>query len=291
MLAQQIVNGLMLGSVYVLVAIAFTLTIGVLNFLNFSLPAIFMLCGMVCWAARAAGLSWPSTALVVFLVGALVSLVVERFTYRRQRAADHFVPLVSAMAFLILIQNLVLLQWGSDIETVAPAFGGANFRLGGLLLSAPQLFGLGAALAAVVCLVLLLNRTRLGRGLRAIAENPDTAQLLGVSVNRVVPSLFVISGLFTAFAALLFVLDYHQARFDMGQAVAFKGIAAMVVGGMGSVWGAVAGGLLLGVVEVLAVWRLGADFANVAVYGLLVVILIIRPTGLFGGSGTRVGRF
>jgi branched-chain amino acid transport system permease protein len=291
MLAQQIINGLMLGSVYVLVAVAFTITIGVLNFLNFSLPAIFMLCGMACWALRAAGVSWTATALLVFLIGALVSLVIERFTWRRQRSAGHFVPLVSAMAFLILIENLVLLRWGSDIETVPPPFAAASFRLDGLLLSPPELIGLGAAILLVLALVLVLRHTRLGRGLRAIAENADTASLLGVSVNRVVPAVFLISGLFTAFAALLFVLNYHQARFDMGQAVALKGIAAMVLGGMGSVWGAVAGGLLLGIVEVFSVWRFGADFANIAVYGLLVLILTLRPTGLFIGAGARASRF
>jgi branched-chain amino acid transport system permease protein len=114
--------------------------------------------------------------------------------------------------------------------------------------------------------------------------------MLGVDVHRVVPVVFVISGIFTALAALLFVFNYQQVRFDMGEGVALKGISAMVIGGMGSVWGAVVGGLLIGVVEVISIWRFGADFGKISIYGLLVTILIIRPTGLFGAAAIGQGR-
>ena len=284
MLEQQIINGLMLGSVYVLVAVAFTLTIGVLNFLNFSLPAIFMLGGMFTWMLLTQGVHWLAVLLIALAIGAAVSLVVERFTYRWQRSSDHFVPLVSSMAFLILIENLVLIYWGSDLHTVKPPFENVSVRIGHLLFSVPQLLALIIAVALVAGLSIVLNRTSVGRGLRAIAENTDTAIMLGVDVFKVVPAVFLISGVFTALGGVLFAVNYQQVSFNMGEAVALKGISAMVVGGMGNIWGAIIGGLLIGVVEALSTSWFGADFSKITVYGLLIAILIVRPTGLLGGA-------
>ena len=123
-----------------------------------------------------------------------------------------------------------------------------------------------------------------GAALRTIAEDSDTALLLGVDVGRIVPLVFVISGLFAALAGVLFALNYRQVHPFMGEALGLKGISAMVVGGMGNIWGAIAGGLIIGLAEVLSIDFFGADFVDIAVYGLLLLILIVRPTGLFGGA-------
>lgn len=288
MLPQQIVNGLMLGGIYAMIAVAFTLTIGVLNFLNFSIPGIFMLGAMLTWATLKAGTPWLAAAMVAILAGAAVSWVVERFTYRWMKSVDHFVPLVSSMAFLILIENLVLIRWGSDLQRVDSPFGEASWRVFGLVIGLPQLLSLGLAVALAFALVELLGRTQIGRGLRAIAENPDTALLLGVDVNRLVPVVFLVSGLFTALAGVLFALNYLQVGPTIGEEIAFKGISAMVVGGMGNIWGAIVGGLLIGLAEVLAIGYFGSSFVDIAVYGLLLLILFVRPTGVFGGA--RLGR-
>src|SRR5437763_574980 len=169
MIGQQIINGLMLGSVYAMVAVALTLSIGVLKFLNFSIPGLFMIGGMATWALTRSGMPWPLAAGAALLAGAIASLVVERFTWRWMRMADEFVPLVSSMAFLILFENLV-------------------------------------------------------------------------------------------------------------------------VGGMGNIWGAIAGGLIIGLAEVFSIDLFGADFVDISVYGLLLLILVVRPTGLFGSAsvGARV---
>jgi branched-chain amino acid transport system permease protein len=290
MVEQQLVNGLMLGSIYVLVAVAFTLTIGVLNFLNFSIPGIFMIGGMFTWAALGLGVPWIPAVVLVLLAGAAASLVVERFTYRWMRASDHFVPLVSSMAFLILMENLVLNVWGSDLQRVAVPFPNVSVHVAGLIVSLPQLVGLAVTVALVSALSLVLRRTRVGRGLRTIAESPDTAIMLGVDIFRVVPVVFVISGLFTAFGGILFALNYQQVQPFMGEEVALKGISAMIVGGMGSIWGAVAGGLLIGVAEVVSIQLVGADFVDIVVYGLLLLILMARPTGLFGAAALGKGK-
>jgi branched-chain amino acid transport system permease protein len=283
MLEQQLVNGLMLGSVYALVAVAFTLAIGVLNFLNFSIPGLFMVAGMLTWFFLRAGVAWPIAALLAVASGGLLSIVVERFTYRLMSRSEHFVPLVTSMAFLILFENLVLIAWGSDLQRVPLPFESVSWRLAGTVIAVPQLIGLACAILAVALLHFLLRKTRIGRGLRTVAEDPDTAALLGVPVGRVVPVVFVLGGLFTALSGFLFALNYQQASPFMGEEVALKGISAMVIGGMGNIWGAILGGLLIGVVETFSIHWFGARAVDIWVYGLLLAILFVRPTGLLGG--------
>jgi branched-chain amino acid transport system permease protein len=274
----------MLGSIYAMVGVALTLSIGVLKFLNFSIPGLFMLGGMVTWALARTGMPWPLAAGAALVVAAAASLVVERFTWRWMRLADEFVPLVSSMAFLILFENLAVAYWGSDLQSMPRLFASADWRIGNLVISVPQLVGLACSVALVWGLSLLLAKTGIGRALRTIAEDSDTARLLGVDIHRIVPLVFVISGLFAALGGILFALNYRQVHPFMGEALGLKGISAMVVGGMGNIWGAIAGGMIIGLAEVLSIDHFGADFVDISVYGLLLLILIVRPTGLFGGA-------
>lgn len=274
----------MLGSVYATVGVALTLSIGLLKFLNFSIPGIFMIGGMTTWALVRAGVPWPVALICALCAGAAISLVVERFTWRWMRMAEEFVPLVSSMAFLILFENLAVAHWGSDIQTLPRLFGSSDWQIGNLVISIPQLTGLMCSIALIWGLSLLMTKTRIGRGLRTIAENSDTALLLGVDVHRIVPLVFVISGLFAAFAGVLFALNYRQVHPFMGEALGLKAISAMVVGGMGNIWGAIAGGLIIGLAEVFSIDVFGADFVDITVYGLLLLILIVRPVGLFGSA-------
>ncbi len=282
MLEQQIVNGLMLGGIYVLVAVSFTLFFGCLNFLNFSVPALFMLGGFLTWALVSEGVPWPLAVLGALAVAGAASLVVERLTWRIQRGGPPLVPLVSSLGFLILFENLVLVRWGSDARALPSPFGDANWRIGELVIGLPQLAGLLLSITLVLGLQVMLRRSKLGRGIRAVAESAETATMLGVEVNRVVPRLFLLAGLFCALAGVLFALSYQLVSPYMGDQVALKGLSAMVLGGMGNVWGAVIGGLVIGLVEVLAIGILSADHVNIVVYGILLLILVVRPTGLFG---------
>jgi branched-chain amino acid transport system permease protein len=274
----------MLGSIYAMVAVALTLSIGVLKFLNFSIPGLFMIGGMATWALLRAGLPWPLAAAGALAIGAAASLVVERFTWRWMRTAGHFVPLVSSMAFLLLFEHLAVVYLGSELRTLPALFGSADLRIAGLVISLPQLVGLVASIGLIWALTLVLAHTRFGRGLRTVAEDSDTARLLGVDINRIVPLVFVVSGLFAALAGVVFALNYRQVQPFMGEVVGLKGISAMIVGGMGNIWGSIAGGLIIGLVEVLSIGYFGADFVDIAVYGLLLIILFVRPTGLFAGT-------
>lgn len=279
-----------MGSIYAMIGVALTLSIGVLRFLNFSIPGLFMLGGMMTWMLVHQGLPWPVAALAALALGGAASLVVERFTWRWMRGAHEFIPLVSSMAFLILFENVAVSYWGSELQTVPRLFDSPDWRVGRLVISLPQLGGLITSVALISGLSLLLRKTPLGRALRTIAEDPDTALLLGVDVTRIVLLVFIISGLFAALAGVLFAINYRQVNPFMGEALGLKGISAMVIGGMGNVWGAIAGGLIIGLVETLSIQLFGADFVDMSVYGLLLLILIVRPTGLFGGAsvGARV---
>jgi branched-chain amino acid transport system permease protein len=286
-IAQQLVNGTMLGAIYVLVAVAFTLAIGVLNFLNFSIPGLFMVGGMGTWILMRLGWHWSVAIGGALLAAALIALCVERLAYRRSQKSDPEVPLVSSLGFLVLLENLVLATVGSDQQPFPALVPDFNLRIGGLVIGAAQIISLVIAVCLVVWLSIMLRKTSLGRQIRGVAENRDTAILLGVDVGRLVPQLFVFSALFTALGGVLFALNYLQVSAFMGEGIGFKGIAAMIIGGMGSVWGAVLGGLLIGLTEVLSISYIGADFVNITVYGLLLVLLILRPQGLLGRAAAR----
>lgn len=282
MIEQQIVNGVMLGSVYVLVAVSLTLSIGILNFLNFSIPAMFMLGGTLTWLLVESGVAWPIAIIASLSAVCIAALIVERFTYRWMKNSDPEVPLVSSLGFLILFENLMIVAIGSDQQAFPQIIADFNIRIGGLLLGGAQLISLFLSLSLVVMISWVLKHTQYGRRVRAIAENRETAEILGVNISTIVPVVFVVSALLAAVGGVLFAFNYLQVSPFMGEELGLKGISAMIVGGMGNVWGAIIGGLLIGVTEVLSIYFLGSDFVDIAVYGLLLILLIARPQGLFG---------
>jgi branched-chain amino acid transport system permease protein len=302
-LAQQLISGLMLGGIYVMVAVAFTLTIGVLNFLNFTIPTLFMLTGMTGWAlARhglpfglsGGGIHWLPALAAGILVAVVASLIVERFTFRYLKtrhgdATEHAIPLVSSLGFLLIFEHLVLIAVGSEAQSFPVRFQ-LDVRVAGLVIGLPQLASLVISLVIVWRLSHILKTTRIGRALRSIAENPDTATLLGVDVMRIVPVVFILTGLLCGLAGALFVVNYADVSPFMGEHVGTKAIAAMVLGGIGSIWGAILGGVLVGLLETLGIHLFGGDAAQVVVWLTLLVVIIVRPQGLLGASGIGKGK-
>jgi branched-chain amino acid transport system permease protein len=300
LLAQQLVNGVMLGAVYVTVAVAFTLTIGILDFLNFTIPGLFMLSAMLGWGvlsrgwfAAAGALAWVPSLLVGGVGAILVSLLVERFAYRPLKArfgdaSEHAIPIVSSLGFLLVIENLVAIYLGTDTQPFPTRFTGASIRVAGVLVSLPQLISLAVAIVLVALLTLLVRRSRIGRALRAIAENRDAATVIGIDVARIVPVVFAVTGLLCAIAGAIYAVNFGQVSSAMGDDVGVKAIAGMVIGGLGSIWGAVAGGLAVGLAEALSIQYLGTDSVTAVVWGLLLLVLLVWPKGLFGSN--RVGR-
>jgi branched-chain amino acid transport system permease protein len=300
-IAQQIVSGLMLGAIYLTVAVAFTLTIGVLNFLNFTIPSLFMLTGMVAWGlassgtvAFAGGWGWLVALIAGIAVATIASLIVERFTFRYLQtrhgdATEHAIPLVSSLGFLLIFENLAIIALGSESQRFSVPFK-ADLHVLGLVIGLPQLASLICALVVVAALSFVLKRTRIGRALRTIAENPEIASLLGVEVSRVVPVVFLLTGLLCGLAAALFTVNYGDVSPFMGDHVGTKAIAAMVLGGIGSIWGAILGGLIVGLTETMSVHFLGGDSVEMTIWGLLLLVIIVSPRGLFGQAATGKGK-
>jgi branched-chain amino acid transport system permease protein len=300
---QQLLNGVMLGSVYVTVAVAFTLAIGVLNFLNFTIPTLFMLSGMGAWALTKWGLPfgltgpfpWPLALAGAVVMTIAASLVVERFTFRYMKtkygdATEHAIPLVSSLGFLLIIENLIRIGYGTDPQRMDAISWETTINLDGLLLRLPQLISLVVALAIVAGLTWVLKHSRIGRGLRAIAENPDAANILGVDSKRLVPVIFMLTGLLCGLAGILFAINYGEVSPGMGEEIGSKAIAGMVIGGLGSIWGAVLGGLIIGIAEMLTIHFFGADTVQVVVWGLLLAALFVRPQGLLGHHSIGKGK-
>lgn len=300
-IARQVASGLLLGSIYMTVAVAFTLTIGVLNFLNFTIPTLFMLTGMVAWGLMsngyvkfAGGWAWLAALAGGVAVAVVASLIVERFTFRYLKmkhgdATEHAIPLVSSLGFLLIFEHLVLIFLGSESQRFVVPFK-ADAHIGGLVIGGAQLVSCGLAVAVVAALSYVLRHTRTGRALRTIAENPDTATLLGVEVNKVVPVVFILTGLLAGVAGALFTVNYGSVSPFMGDNVGTKAIAAMVLGGVGSIWGAIAGGLIIGLIETLSIYFLGGNSVQMVVWGLLLAIIIVRPRGLFGTATAGKGK-
>lgn len=290
MIEQQLINGLMLGSIYSLVGVAFSFTIGVLNFLNFSVPGLFMVGGVASYAFLKAGFHWPIAFGAALAITALFSLIIERFTYRWLRLSAHQIPLVSSLGFLIVMENGAIIGFGSEALRFPSPLATSDIRLGGLLISVPQLLGVVVVLVSVIAMSIMLKHSKLGRSVRGIAENPRTAETLGVDVNKTVACIYLMTGILAAVGGILFALNYLQVSWDMGQEVAAKGLSAMVLGGMGSVWGAVIGGFIVGLIEVLAIAYISSGAVNAVVYGMLLLLLICYPGGLLGNRVSTTER-
>ena len=282
MFIQQLFNGFMLGSTYALIAMAFTLLLGILNMLNFAIGEVFMLGAIFGLTFVNLGLPIHLALILAVLCTGLVNLVIERFSFRPLRHAPPLVPLLSTIGFSILFQNTAENLWGSERSQFPPWMEPVDFHLGPLLISSTQIITFAAAVLLMVGLDLFIQRTRVGRGMRAVAENLETAGILGVDSNRIIAITFFVTGALAGASGILFGLSFSIVSPFMGIEPGIKGIAAMIVGGMGNLRGAIVGGIFIGITEVLSVAYFGAPAKDFAVYGALFLALIIRPQGILG---------
>ncbi|HYB73645.1 MAG TPA: branched-chain amino acid ABC transporter permease [Candidatus Sulfotelmatobacter sp.] len=282
MLLQQLVNGLMLGASYALIAVAFALILGIFDMLNIAIGEVFMLGAFFGLTLVNLGLPFPAALLVAMLLAGLVNLVIERFAFRPLRGTPPVIPLLSSIGFSMLLQDAATNIWGAERTQFPPSVRALSFEIGPVLLSSVQMVILGTAVALMVVLQFVLQRTAIGRGMRAVAESPETAGILGVDAGRVLVATFFASGALAGAAGMLVGLTFSVISPFIGIEIGLKGVAAMVVGGAGNIQGAMLAGPLLGVAEVLSVAYLGAAHRDVVVYGLLILVLVVRPAGLLG---------
>jgi branched-chain amino acid transport system permease protein len=283
MLYQQLINGLMLGASYALIAIGYTLIFGVLKLLYFAHGEVFMV-------GAFAGLYlviYGGANIYVALLGAMIICallgVIAVYVSVRPVAKDRpLAPLISTIGLTIILQNLAVYIFGGQQVAFPEAIKQQLFHIGPITISSVQIFILGVAISLMVVLWFFIEHTRMGRAIRATAENHETAALLGVDVNRVVLVTFMIGSGIAGVAGVLDGIKNSGISPFMGLSAAVKGLIVMLLGGLGNVPGAMVAGLLLGLIEILSAAYIGTTERDLFSFMILILILLYRPTGLFG---------
>lgn len=297
-LLQQIANGLVLGSLYALVALGYTMVYGILGLINFAHGEVVMVGALtaltVVQALVDGGASGPWVVLAGLAVAVPVCMtlgfVIERVAYRPLRHAPRLAPLITAIGVSILLQNLAMLVWGRFYHAFPGVLPQQAHVLWEASLTDVDILIIGVAALMMGGLWLLVHRTRLGTAMRATAENPLVAQLFGVNVNRVISLTFVIGSGLAAVAGLLVAAKYSVAHYSMGFLLGLKAFTAAVLGGIGNLAGAMVGGILLGLIESLGAGYigdlthgfLGSHYQDIFAFFVLILVLIFRPAGLIG---------
>ena len=296
--AQQLVNGLVLGSIYALVALGYTMVYGILGLINFAHGDITMIGALVSLTVAqmlaAAGLPVP---LVLLLAGGAAVLVcvslgvsIERVAYRPLRRAPRLAPLITAIGISIMLQYSAALVWGKQYIAMPEIIGTTRITILGAQLTGLQAAIFLLACAIMACLLWFIHSSRMGRAMRATEQNPEVAGLMGVNTNTVIAFTFVLGSAIGAVAGLMVVLYYGLGHYFMGFMLGLKAFTAAVLGGIGNVAGAMLGGLLLGVIESLASGYigdltggvLGSNYRDIFAFLVLVLVLVLKPSGLMG---------
>lgn len=282
MFLEQLLNGIILGSSYALVGIAFTLILGTLGLLNIAIGECFMLGAFFCLTLLHFGIPLFPTFLGSIVAAGLVSVLIERVAFRPLRYTSPLIPLLSSVGMSLLLQDVASNVWGVERLSFPRLLAQTGWTIGALAISATQAAILVTTIILVLILQFLIQRTRFGRAMRAVAENLEAASLLGVEPTPVIVGTFFISGALAGAAGILLALNFSLVDPFVGLQFGVKGVAVMVVGGMGSIYGAMLAGPLLGIAEVFSVALWGAVYRDVAVWGLLFLFLVVRPSGLLG---------
>jgi branched-chain amino acid transport system permease protein len=289
-LLQQLVNGLTLGAVYTLIALSFSLVMGILGILNLAIAELFMIGGYFGFTIITAKLPLPLALAAGMAGAALAAIVIEKVAYEPLRDTPVVTPMLSTLGFSIILQNIATNVWGSDPLQLPDEFLGTQIALGPVSIGAMQIVVLVATVVLVALLAFLVQRTSIGRALRAVAENRDVARLLGVSANRLTLLAFVLSGALAGAAGVLIGLHYAAITPYVGVEIGLKAIAVMVIGGVTTIWGALLAGPLIGILEVMTVAYGGSQIRDFVVYGIMILILLLRPQGILGGAAADQGQ-
>lgn len=290
MLVQQLVNGLVVGSVYALFAVGYTLVFGVLDILNLAHAAIFMIAAFTTYALVSVGVPLWLAFIGGCALAGLVGIALDRVAFAplRKRNAGTLIPLISSIGVSIIIGAIARGIWGIDEKHFPVALGDAPpIHLGGITVTAVELVTFGAAIALMLGLNYVLRVTALGRNIRAVAEDRIAAVLLGVDLEKTIAMTFFIASALGGAAGILTGLQYNSVTVDMGAGIELKGLAVIILGGMGSITGAVVGGFILGAVETLSVAYISSNWRDAIAFGVMFVILVVRPRGLFGKRALR----
>ena len=291
MFLQQLINGLSLGSIYALIALGYTMVYGIVKLINFAhgdvmmmgaYAGYFVLCAM---GANVAGMACAFLAAMVFC--ALLSLVIERFAYRPLRNAPRLNSLITAIAVELILQNVMrVLPFVGPNPRQYPTMPLRNFSLGAVSISNLQLIVIISSVILMIVLNIIVNYTKTGKAMRAVSFDMGAASLMGISVNKTIAITFVIGSVLAGAGGVLYATAYPQIDPTMGYMPGLKAFVAAVLGGIGSIPGAMVGGVLLGVAETMTKGFISSQYADAISFSILIVILLVKPTGIFGKKRT-----
>ena len=285
-LIQQLINGLSLGSVYALIAVGYSLVYSVLLFSNFAHGGFLVIGGYICYfALRAGGMNIWLASLAALVGSGLSAIIVERLAYRpiRERTPVTLYMLIASMGMSIVIENIFVVTVGGRFRALPPVIPTNPVNFFGLATtSAFDILSLVTAVVFLVGLQIFLVKTKWGLAIRAASYNLKTAGLMGVNVNRLIAIVFFVAGLLAGVGGIF--LSVRYTLYPQRGMITTKAFVAAVIGGLGSLPGAVVGSLILGLAEMLTAGFISSQFRDLVVFGILIVTLIVRPTGLFGKS-------
>jgi branched-chain amino acid transport system permease protein len=299
-LLQQVINGLVLGSVYALVALGYTMVYGIINLINFAHGEVLMVGALTSWTII--GLmqeGMPGTPgwiiltvalLISCVVASILNYIIEKVAYRPLRNSPKLAPLITAIGMSILLQTLAMIIWKPNYKAYPTLLPSAPINIGGAVITPTQIMILGLTAVSLAVLMYLVNYTRLGRAMRATAENPRVAALMGVRPDTVISATFVIGAVLATIAGVMYASNYGTVQHSMGFLPGLKAFTAAVFGGIGNLAGAVVGGILLGLIEsigsgyigALTGGVLGSHYSDIFAFIVLIVMLTLRPSGLLG---------
>ncbi len=282
---SNLVNGISLGSIYAIIALGYTMVYGIAKMLNFAhgdvimVGAYIIFCGAQYW-----GLPAPVAVLLAMLVCTVLGMTIEKLAYKPLRQATGLAVLITAIGMSYLLQNTALLIWGANPKVFPSPFSTDALHLfGGELVIKPEtLITILANVVIMIALSLFISRTKMGKAMRCVSEDRGAAELMGINVNRTISVTFAIGSALAAIAGLLLCSSYPMLQPTTGSMPGIKAFTAAVFGGIGSIPGAMLGGVLLGIIEILGKAYISTELGDAIVFAVLIVVLLVRPTGLLG---------
>ena len=299
-LIQQIINGLVLGSMYALVALGYTMVYGIINLINFAHGEVLMVGALTSWTIiglMREGMPGTPGYVILFValiiacvVAAALNFVIEKVAYRPLRNSPKLAPLITAIGMSILLQTLAMIIWKPNYKPYPTLLPSTPFNIGGAVITPTQVLILGMTAVSLALLMWVVNSTRLGRAMRATAENPRVAALMGVKPDMVISATFLIGAVLAAIAGVMWAANYGTVQHTMGFLPGLKAFTAAVFGGIGNLAGAVVGGILLGLIESIGAGYfgtltggvLGSHYSDIFAFIVLIIVLTLRPSGLLG---------
>ena len=285
---RQIINGLQSGSIYALVALGYSMVYGIIMLLNFAHGDIIMVGAYITWLFMCSLGLHPAISVLAAVAGCvLLGVAIEKVAYKPLRKSPRISLLITAIGISYLLENLAQLVFGAGAKTIPSFLPASGIALGSIEVSYTALLTLAVTAASMIALTLLVQKTKMGKAMRAVSEDTDAAQLMGININSTITFTFAIGSALAGIASVLYVVAYPQASPMMGAMLGLKAFVAAVLGGIGSIPGAMIGGFAIGLAEAfvsaigLSVWKDGVVFA------ILIVVLLVKPTGILGRSMTE----